>query len=154
MRHLVQVQVHGWPLRRSFSCVGLSTTAWYAPPLDWKVRDSELTAAIAGFVEAHPSRGFWKCSDHLRKTHPDWNSKRIYRVYKAMNLNLRRATKRRLPKRERVALYVAALPDMVWSVDFMSDALTCGRRFRTFNAVDYFNRQALHIEVDTSINSQ
>lgn len=57
------------------------------------------------------------------------------------------------PKPERVALYVPALPDTVWSVDFMSDALACGRRLRTFNVVDHFNRQALHIEVDTSINS-
>lgn len=152
MQHLVQV--HGRPLRRSCVCVGLSRAAWYAPPLDWTVRDAELIAAIAGFVEAHPSRGFWKCSDQLRKTHPDWNPKRIYRVYKAMKLNLRRAAKRRLPKRERVALYIPALPDMVWSVDFMSDALACGRRFRTFNVVDDFNRQVLHIEIDTSINSQ
>ncbi|CEE29449.1 conserved hypothetical protein [Xanthomonas citri pv. citri] len=71
-----------------------------------------------------------------------------------MKLNLRRAAKRRLPKRERVPLYVPRLPDTVWSVDFMSDALACGRRFRTFNVVDDFNREALHIEVDTSINSQ
>ncbi len=37
---------------------------------------------------------------------------------------------------------------------FLADALTCGRRFRAFNVVDDFNREALHIEVDTSINSQ
>lgn len=74
-------------------------------------------------------------------------------MYKAMKLNLRRAAKRRLPKRERVPLYVPQLPDIVWSADFMSDALACGRRFRTFNVVDDFNREALHIEVDTSINS-
>lgn len=71
-----------------------------------------------------------------------------------MKLNLCRAAKRRLPKRERVPLYVPKLPDTAWSTDFMSDALACGRRFRTFNAVDDFNRELLHVEVDTSINSQ
>lgn len=58
-----------------------------------------------------------------------------------------------MPKRERVPLYVPLLPDAVWSADFMADALACGRRFRTFNVVDDFNREALHIEVDTSISS-
>lgn len=38
-------------------------------------------------------------------------------------------------------------------MDFMSDALACGKRFRTFNVVDDFNREVLHIEVDTSLNS-
>lgn len=56
-------------------------------------------------------------------------------------------------QRERAALYAPKLPDTVWPMDFMSDALACGRRFRTFNVVDDFNREALHIEVDTSINS-
>src|SRR5690606_42133663 len=66
---------------------------------------------------------------------------------------LRRKAKQRLPKRERVPLYVPLLPDAVWSADFMADALACGRRFRTFNVVDDFNREALHIEADTSISS-
>lgn len=148
------VQVHALPLRRSCACAGLSRAAWYSPPAVWTVRDAELITQITRYVDAHPSRGFWKCSDHLRKRRPDWNPKRIYRVYKAMKLNLRRAAKRCLPKRERVPLYVPKLPDMVWSVDFTSDALACGRRFRTFNVLDDFNREAVHIEVDTSLNSQ
>ena len=151
MRFLTEV--HARPLSRSCRCVGLSRAAWYVPPLDWTVRDAELIAALADRVEEHPGRGFWKYCDQLRKARPDWNPKRIYRVYKAMKLNLRRAAKRRLPKRERVPLYVPRLPDSVWSVDFMSDALSCGRRFRTFNVVDDFNREVLHIEIDTSINS-
>jgi len=129
----------------------LSRAAYYRPPLDWTVRDAELIAALARLVEVRPSRGFWKCCSQLRKTRPEWNTKRIYRVYKTMKLSLRRATRRRLPKRERVALYVPRLPNTVWSIDFMSDALACGRRFRTFNVVDDFNREVLHIEVDTSI---
>ena len=66
---------------------------------------------------------------------------------------MRRVAKKRLPKRLRVPLYVPRVPDTVWSADFMSDALFNGRRFRTFNVVDDFNREALHIEIDTSITS-
>jgi putative transposase len=147
------VEVHARPLRRSCECVGLSRSAWYAPPLDWTVRDAEVIAALARLVEAKPSRGFDKCCQILERTHPQWNHKRIYRVYCEMKLNLRRAATRRLPKRERVPLYVPEHPDMVWSADFMLDALICGRPFRTFNIVEDFNREAVHIEIDTSITS-
>ena len=152
MRFLVETQ--GRPLRRSCDCVGLSRSAWYAPPLDWTVRDAELIAALAKLVEERPSRGFGKCCQRLAKSHPHWNDKRIYRVYCAMKLNLRRAASRRLPKRECVPLYVPEHPDTVWSADFMLDALACGRSFRTFNIIDDFNREIVHIEVDTSITSQ
>ena len=151
MRFLTEV--HERPLSRSCAYVGLARSAWYSPPPDWTVRDAEIIAALAKLVEERPARGFWKCRKLLRRQRPEWNHKRIYRVYKAMRLNLRRPARRRLPKRERVALYVPRLPDLVWSADFMSDALICGRRFRTFNVADDFNREALHIEVDTSIAS-
>lgn len=41
-----------------------------------------------------------------------------------------------------------------WSIDFMYDALVCGRRFRTFNVVDDFNREALATEIDLNIPAQ
>src|SRR5690606_7990468 len=81
------VEVHARPLRRSCECVGLSPAAWYRPPLDWTVRDAELIAALAELVEDHPGWGFWKCCKFLRRRWPEWNHKRIYRVYKAMNLH-------------------------------------------------------------------
>jgi putative transposase len=40
--------------------------------------------------------------------------------------------------------------NLVWSIDFMSDALTDGRRFRNFNVIDDFNRESLCIKVDFS----
>lgn len=117
------------------------------------MRDAEIIAALAALVEGRSSRGFWKCRKLLKRQGKPWNHKRIYRVYKEMGLHLRRPAKKRLPKRIRTELYVPIAPDSVWSMDFMSDALYCGRRFRTFNIVDDFNREAVHIEIDTSITS-
>ncbi|MDR7097593.1 IS3 family transposase, partial [Hydrogenophaga laconesensis] len=59
--------------------------------------------------------------------------------------------KKRLPARVKQPLQAAAQPNHGWSCDFMSDALWSGRRFRTFNVIDEFNREGLRIEVDTSL---
>jgi len=148
------VEQHRLPVSRSCQCVSLHRSAYYRQEVHWTLKDANVIAALSQMVEDRPNRGFWKCRAMLkRKGHP-WNHKRIYRVYKLMGLNLRRAAKKRLPKRLRVPLYVPDNPDTVWSADFVSDALANGRRFRTFNVLDDFNREAIHIEIDTSINSQ
>ena len=104
-------------------------------------------------VEAHPRWGFWKCFARLRaKGHP-WNHKRVHRIYRALGLNQPRRTRRRLPARVLEPLVVPLKPDQVWSADFMSDTLYHGTRFRTFNLIDDFNREALYIEIDTSLRA-
>lgn len=148
------VDRHAVPVRRACDCVGLTRSAYYMESVNWVVRDAEVMAVLARLVEERPSRGFWECCQRLPLEDWSWNHKRIYRVYRAMKLNLRRAARRRLPKRERAPLYVPRLPDSVWSADFVSDALACGRRLRLFNIVDDFNREVVHIEVDTSITSE
>lgn len=139
---------------RSCRCVGLSRSAYYCEPVHWTVRDAEVIGALGALVENRPARGFWKCHKLLRRQGRGWNHKRTYRVYCLMELNHRRRAKKRLPKRHRVPLYVPREPDTVWSADFVADALYNGRRFRTFNVVDDFNREGLAIEIDTSITSE
>lgn len=104
-------------------------------------------------MERHPSWGFWKCYDRLRLDGHRWNHKRTWRVYCAMKLNLPRRKKRRVPVREPQSLDVPAQPNVIWSLDFMSDALYGGRRFRTLNVLDEGVREALKIVIDTSIPS-
>jgi len=109
--------------------------------------------ALNAVVAAHPRWGFWKCFDRLRLLGRSWNHKRVLRVYRALRLNLPRRTKRRLPSRPRQPLDVPAIPNTVWALDFMSDTLYAGRRFRTLNVLDEGVREALEIVVDTSIPS-
>lgn len=98
--------------------------------------------------------GFWKCFGTIRRQGHPWNHKRVYRIYSKLNLNKKRRPRKRLPKRLRQPLLVPQQPNQVWSADFMSDGLYGGRRFRTFNIIDDFNRECLAVEVDTSITGR
>jgi putative transposase len=135
-------------------CIGISRAAYYkkiALPVD---RDAEVIAALNEVVGKHARWGFWKCYKALRRKQYPWNHKRVYRVYCTLKLNQKRRAKKRLPKRIRQPLTVPQRPNQVWSADFMSDALYVGSRFRAFTVIDDFNREAVAIEIDTSIRAQ
>jgi len=143
----------GLSVRKGCRCVGLSHGAFYRQPIDWMERDAEVIEALNGMVEAHPRWGFWKYVKVLRNRGEAWNHKRLYRVYCGLGLNQPRRTRRKLPERPREPLHVPERQDQVWSADFMSDALYYGTRFRTFNVIDDHNREALAIEIDTSLRA-
>jgi len=71
-----------------------------------------------------------------------------------MALHLKRKAKKRLPARAAQTLVVPLQANQTWSLDFMSDSLSNGRAFRTLNVIDDFNREALWIEVDTSLPAE
>jgi len=117
------------------------------------VRDAPVVEALNAVVAKHGRWGFWKCHDRLRLEGHPWNHKRVWRVYCQMKLNLPRHVKRRLT-RPAQPLNAPLLPNEIWSLDFMSDSLYQGRRFRTLNVLDEGVREGLAIEIDTNLPAQ
>jgi putative transposase len=80
-----------------------------------------------------------------------WNHKRVYRIYRELELNLRIKPRKRLVSDKPAALTVPGAINEVWSMDFVHDMLDDGRAFGLFNVLDDFNREALAIEIDFSL---
>jgi putative transposase len=116
--------------------------------------DEPIAQELRQLAEKQPRWGCGKMSDYLRNQGHAWNHKRIRRVYRSLALHLKRKPKKRLPARTAQALEVPQQKNQTWSLDFMSDALSTGRTFRTLNIIDDFNREALWIEVDTSLPAE
>ncbi len=115
--------------------------------------DTVIIKAIHTVLEKHPRYGFWAIFDRLKRKGHKWNHKRVYRVYKALGLNIRRKVKKRIPQRIKQPLLKLNEPNVVWSMDFMSDSLYSGRCYRLLNIIDEFNRELLDVEIDTSLPS-
>lgn len=138
-------------MRKACQAVNISRSSFcYTPkPPD----DEQVIMELTALVENHPSIGFWKCYHRLRRKGFNWNHKRVYRVYTQMKLNIRRRCRKRLPARVKQALFQPERPNQVWSLDFITDSLWDGTRFRILNVIDDFNREVLAIEADTSLPS-
>lgn len=113
--------------------------------------DTVLINAFNHLVQKHPAIGFWQCYHRLRRQGYKDNHKRMYRVYTQMKLNIRRRYRKRLPARVKQSLFQPEAINQVWSIDFMSDSLWDGRRFRLLNVIDDYNREVLAMEADLSL---
>ena len=112
---------------------------------DWLIR---LTTAQRNW-------GFGLCFLYLRNIKGfKWNHKRVYRIYRELELNLRIKPKKRIIRERPKALGATTAINQVWSMDFMHDQLADGRCLRLFNVIDDFNREGLGIEVDFSLPAE
>jgi putative transposase len=99
--------------------------------------------------------GFDLCFLYLRNVKGfKWNHKRVYRIYRELELNLRIKPRQRLVREKPLPLAVPTAINQTWSMDFMHDQLADGRGIRLFNVIDDYNREWLVIDVDFSLPAE
>jgi len=138
-------------IRRACRLFEVSETCYrYQPRFS---SDNELIADwLLRLAYANRKWGFGLCFLYLRNVQGlPYNHKRVYRIYRELELNLRIKPKRRIKRDKPDPLEVPRQINVTWSMDFMHDRLADGRGFRTFNVLDDYNREGLGIEVDLSL---
>ena len=114
-------------------------------------RSTELRHKLQEMVAAYPRYGYRMITDKLRFEGWKVNHKKVYRIYREEGLQLPKRRRKRLRNLARQPILLPEQMNQRWSMDFMTDMLTDGRRFRTLNVLDDFTRECLAIEVAISI---
>jgi putative transposase len=143
-------QEHQLSLNQAMRLASISKRAYYYRPKK-SSGDKEIAIYLIGLAETHKRWGFDKMKLKAKTDKKFWNHKRIYRVYCELGFNIRIKPRKRIPKGEAKMLVQPLKPNICWSIDFMSDALIDGRKFRTFNVIDDYNREGLIIEAGFSL---
>ena len=114
----------------------------------------KLVAAMREIATQRPRAGYRTIHRHLRKRGIHANHKRVYRLYKREGLKVRTKRRRRFAASPRMNLAKVTQPNQRWGMDFVSDHLVDGRRFRSLTVVDHFSRRSPGILVETSITGE
>ena len=135
-------------IRLSCRTFQISETCYrYQPKLSDE--NAQIADQLLALTKAKKMWGFGLCYLYLRNVKGfKWNHKRVYRIYRELELNMRIKPRKRLQRDRPEPLAVPADLNEVWSMDFMADQLADGRSFRALNILDDFNREGLAIEVD------
>ena len=136
--------------RRACGLIGVSrSTAQYR---SCRPDGSHLRRRLKELAEQYPRYGCLMLHALLRREGLVQNSKRTYRLYTEERLQVRTKKRRKRRNMPRKPMLLPSRPIERWSLDFISDQLASGRRFRVLNIVDDFTRECVGQIVDTSIS--
>ncbi len=113
--------------------------------------NAHLSARLAALAAEKRRYGYRRLHVLIRREGHVVNWKRLYRLYRDAGLAVRRRKRKRIGPVERRPLPKPTMPNVSWSMDFVSDGLANGRRLRCLTIVDDCTRECLAIEVDTSL---
>lgn len=151
-REAVQFLVtRGISERRACSLLELHrSTLQYQPQPE---RNADLTEQVQELAQRHPRYGYRRVWALLRRRGRQVNRKRIHRLWKRANLQVRKVRRKRRPGRETSVPLLAAHPGHVWTYDFVHDHCLNGTALKLLTVMDEFTREGVAIEVASSLPS-
>jgi len=118
-----------------------------------RVVDETLRERLRTHAAQRPRFGYRRLHVLLQRDGHALNHKKLYRLYRAEGLMVRRRRRKRLAGMPRVPLPCPTRPLERWSLDFVSDTLASGRSFRMLTIVDDVSKLCPAIIVDTALPS-
>lgn len=136
--------------RRACALAGIDPRVYRRQPA--KPEDADLRKRLRALSAERRRFGYRRL--HILLKREGWvvNWKKLYRLYKEEGLSVRKRGGRKRALGTRTPMAIPQGPNQRWSLDFVSDSLSCGRRFRILNVIDDFSRECLAAVIDTSLS--
>lgn len=144
---------HNLSIRRSCEACGISQSSYYYKA-KLSTADELIKEQLTALAQKHRRWGCKKMYSYLKNKGHQYNHKRVRKVYCELALNLRVKPKKHFKKRVPEVLIQPLKKNDCWSIDFMSDALMSGVKFRTLNVIDDYNREGVGIKVAFSLTAE
>lgn len=140
-------------MKRSCKIVDLNRSSYYYKAAK-KDNEEAVVTRMKELISTHKSWGYTIIHGVLRREGLVKNPKRTWRIYKENNLSLKLRKHHKRASMMRLELPEPTRPNERWAMDFVSDGLWNGRKFKVLTILDIFTKESVAIEVDASINGE
>ncbi len=146
------IKEKGYSQRRACGLIGMEPKTYrYASK---RPDDGALRERLKGLARERRRFGYRRLLILLRRDGIELNHKKLFRLYKEERLTVRRRGGRKRALGTRAPMALPQGPNQRWSLDFVSDVLADGRRFRVLVVVDDFKWECPALVVDTSLSGR
>jgi putative transposase len=143
---------HGFSERRACRLIGVNRSAWQYEPL--RGQDDAVRVRMREIANRRRRFGYRRLAILLKREGNGMNLKKVYRLYREERLTVRKRGGRKRALGTRAPMAIPQELNQRCSLDFVSDSLACGRRFRLLNVIDDYSRECLGCIVDTSFSGR
>lgn len=147
------MEAHGLSQRRACRLVGACRGTVRCKSIKG-ANEEDLRKKIQKIAHERRRFGYRRIHLLLKRDGVRINHKKVFRLYRELDLKVRRRGARKRVLGARLEQIKIAAPNQRWSLDFVQDTLQCGRKIRMLTVIDDYTRECLDIAVDRSLSGE